>query len=143
MKQTENCKLNLIETSDPFSPEPLNENARIVDELLHGRLMVTVGDYTGAGTAGPGTSCRIEFPFKPLMVVVTCTGAVNYGGCVWYRGMSFGMTAPQGTTTTAASLTWEDRAISWYCPYVASGYTSTQLNENGRKYAYIAFGVQE
>ena len=34
MQQTQNYKLNLIETSDPLSPAPLNENADTLDAAL-------------------------------------------------------------------------------------------------------------
>ena len=34
MQHTDKYKLNLIETSDPFSPEPLNENAQAIEAQL-------------------------------------------------------------------------------------------------------------
>ena len=34
MTQTDKYKLNLIETSDVFSPEPLNQNTRAVEAQL-------------------------------------------------------------------------------------------------------------
>ena len=34
MQQTQNLKLNLIETSDPLSPAPLNENTSTLDAAL-------------------------------------------------------------------------------------------------------------
>ena len=34
MQQTENLKLNIIESTDTFSPEPLNRNTRKIDEVL-------------------------------------------------------------------------------------------------------------
>lgn len=44
MQQTEKYKLNLIETSDPFSPAPLNENAEKTEAAL--------ADMQSALTAG-------------------------------------------------------------------------------------------
>lgn len=35
MKQTNYYKLNLIETSDRFSPDPLNENTRLLEQALN------------------------------------------------------------------------------------------------------------
>ena len=57
MKQTENFKLNLMETSDPFSAKPLNDNFNALDALLKKRdeeinskrLFVDAGTYTGDG----------------------------------------------------------------------------------------------
>ena len=45
MKQTETYKFNLIETSDDFGPEKLNENAEAVErELLAARADAAAGD---------------------------------------------------------------------------------------------------
>lgn len=38
MQQTETYKLNLIETSDPFSPQALNENTQKLEEVVHEKL---------------------------------------------------------------------------------------------------------
>ena len=45
MQQTQNLKLNLIETSDPLSPAPLNENADTLDAAL-AALDETAADLT-------------------------------------------------------------------------------------------------
>lgn len=47
MQQTTKYKLNLIETSDPFSPAPLNENA----QKLEGALSAETAARTAADTA--------------------------------------------------------------------------------------------
>ena len=36
MQQTETYKLNLIESSDPFLPDALNENTRKIEEVVDG-----------------------------------------------------------------------------------------------------------
>ena len=38
MQQTETYKLNLIETSDPFSPQALNENTQKIEEVVSEKL---------------------------------------------------------------------------------------------------------
>ena len=38
MQQTETYKLNLIETSDPFSPQALNENTQKLEEVVSEKL---------------------------------------------------------------------------------------------------------
>ena len=45
MQQTQNLKLNLIETSDPLSPAPLNENTSTLDAAL-AALDETAADLT-------------------------------------------------------------------------------------------------
>lgn len=47
MKQTEHYKLNLIESTDTFSPTPLNENATLLEQAL---------DAASAGTAAEAQS---------------------------------------------------------------------------------------
>ena len=44
MQQTETYKLNLIETSDPFSPEPLNKNM----EAVEAQLAAVCGEFAAA-----------------------------------------------------------------------------------------------
>lgn len=87
MQQTETYKLNLIETSDTFSPAPLNENmekleaalggvqaeASAGEEALDQRLTVlearkfVAGTYTGDGS---GTGQFINLGFTPIAVLV-------------------------------------------------------------------------
>lgn len=82
MQQTETYQLNLIETSDNFSPVPLNENMDKVeakfaaldgaDEALDSRVTVleahriAIGTYKGNGS----TSQTIQLGFTPLAVLV-------------------------------------------------------------------------
>lgn len=90
MQQTEKYKLNLIETSDTFSPNPLNENAQKIEAqlsaeaaaresavsglssritVLEGHKIAT-GIYPGtAGTNDP-TIQFIPLPFTPRIVFV-------------------------------------------------------------------------
>lgn len=84
MQQTEKYKLNLIETSDTFSPNPLNENAQKLEAALdikanaadHAALEQRVqalelhhfaaGTYTGDGNA----SQFIALGFTPEVVMI-------------------------------------------------------------------------
>ena len=80
MQQTETYKLNLIETSDTFSPDPLNENTQKLEAALSAlgggstaldsRITVleghkiAIGTYKGSGTV----SQTIQVGFTPLVV---------------------------------------------------------------------------
>ena len=98
MQQTETLKLNLIETGDPLSPAPLNENAEKLETALaaldgtaaaetaartaettalDARVTalelkkVVVGTYIGnASASDPTTKQSIELGFKPAAVLV-------------------------------------------------------------------------
>ena len=94
MQYTDKYKLNLIETSDAFSPDVLNENTRKVEDVLaaqsaaeatardaadgaldqrltvlEGRRLV-VGTYTGNGNKN---GMHVELGFTPAVLLVTGT----------------------------------------------------------------------
>ena len=213
MQQTETCKLNLIETSDPFSPDALNENARTldaqlarvdaaaaaekarvdaaaaaekarvdaaaaaekarvdaalaakaektaltaeetarkaedarlaseiarVDGVLNGRVRFASGQYTGDGVLTSSAKFkRLEFPFKPMLVVITDTTHAGYGGYLWARGNSRGTIYNNNGSLYIAIVQWEDRAVAWYHSNTSALY---HLNDKGATYFYLAFGV--
>lgn len=85
MQQTENLKLNLIETGDPISPAPINENAEKLeaalmalngaDAALDARVTlleakkIYFGTYTGDGVYGKGDQ-TIDLGYSPLALIV-------------------------------------------------------------------------
>ena len=90
MQQTETLKLNLIETGDPISPAPLNDNAEKLETALaaldgtaanlQGRVTVleakkmVVGSYIGnAETRYSAIIQTIELGFAPIAVLVSGT----------------------------------------------------------------------
>ena len=97
MQQTQTYKLNLIESSDPFSPDALNANTQKVEDVLarreavsdeklaemDGRVTVleghkfTWGSYHGNG----GSSQTVQIGFTPVAVLVVGTrgGSINLG----------------------------------------------------------------
>lgn len=95
MQQTQTYKLNLIETSDTFSPAPLNENAQKVEAqfsaeaaaraaetaALDQRVTVleakkiVAGTYTGDGVI---TGQTINLGFTPRVVYVQANGGLSW-----------------------------------------------------------------
>ena len=161
MQQTDKYQFNLIETSDPFSPEPLNENTRALEAQLSS-LSAAKADQTAltAETAArealdaarlrykldsyKGTDAktvRLEFDFKPLLLIVTAQGNYLYGGHPWIRGAKYGRAYFYTGTARLVSPVWEDRAVQW------DNYTSTNamdwLNDASTTYNYLAIGVAE
>ena len=89
MQQTQNYKLNLLETSDVFSPNPLNENMEKVEAAIAAEAAaldqrVTVleahrivsGSYAGIDN-GTGLPQDIMLGFTPKLVVAKREG-INY-----------------------------------------------------------------
>ena len=178
MQQTKTCKLNLIGTSDVFSPEPLNENARTLETQLDavrgefaaadaglsgqvaaleaakaektalaaleaGQLRFKYSTYTGDGTSGKSNPTRLEFDFKPLLLIVSSPGSPIYGGRVWLRGAARGTSAQLETgTVKSVTLTWEDRAVEWV-NYGVNDNAELRLNIDGSTYYYFALGISE
>lgn len=93
MQQTNKYQLNLIETSDPFSPVPLNENAGILEaqlarldgadaalearaDGLEGRVTalevhkMAVGNYVGNKGFSDSSWRTFELGFTPILVIV-------------------------------------------------------------------------
>ena len=79
MQQTETYKLNLIESSDPFSPAALNENTQKLEEVVSGKLedmdqRVTVLEakkFTRGSYKGTGIDRQfIQLPFTPIAVLI-------------------------------------------------------------------------
>ena len=166
MQHTDKYNFNLIETSDPFSPDALNENAEALEAQLAaldaakaeqtdlsalsarvgaletGRLRYKFGEYTGDGTAGRDVYTRLEFDFKPVLLIIFHPHGEGYGGIPWMRGMRSGRTYFSPSTTRLATLIWEDRAVQWF--YGATGAPAEdQLNALGTVYPYLALGVAE
>lgn len=103
MQHTETYNLNLIETSDTFSPDPLNQNAQALenaveaaraeaqaaDSALDARLKVfeakrfKMGTYKGAG-AGTEYPLTVNVGFTPTMVFASTfdgtSGGILYSG---------------------------------------------------------------
>ena len=86
MQQTETYKLNLIESSDPFLPDALNENTRKIEEVVQeklaemdARVTVTELHQAAAGTFSykNDTAQTIELGFTPKAVYVRMTSTGN------------------------------------------------------------------
>jgi hypothetical protein len=79
MQQTETYKLNLIESSDPFLPDALNENTRKIEEVVHEKLgemdqRVTVLEAkkfaVGTYKAEMNETLKVEVGFTPIALYV-------------------------------------------------------------------------
>ena len=114
-----------------------------VGALETGKLVWTFGEYTGNGKYGSSSNyTRIEFDFKPLVVVVCDTVNGGYGGYPWLYGTKQGHVVPSSSPGWEAALVWEERAVRFYLLFNASS-AEYQLNYSGRKYKYFALGIEE
>ena len=87
MQQTETYKLNLIESSDPFLPNALNENTQKIEEVVQeklgemdARVTVLEGRRLAMGNyVGEGKHVEISLGFNAKVLVVFSTGTATVG----------------------------------------------------------------
>lgn len=137
MQQTEVYKLNLIETTDPFSPAPLNENTEKLEtalstetSALDARVTALEAKYFVFGTyTGNGASSQfVELGFKPRAVI-----AHNYY-IQYYSAFALDTQPAMGTITKVLEI-----AENGFYARNDSSAQSRDMNENGRHYNFIAF----
>lgn len=124
MQQTDKYQLNLIETSDTFSPAPLNENAQkleaaldaaraeaaAADAALDQRVQAFEAKHFAYGSYTPQSKrLDIDLGFQPAIVLVMAYGnthsevlMADVGG---YTGGHSGGVTPNGFWVKAASST--------------------------------------
>lgn len=132
--QTGKYKLNLIEPTDPFLPDALNQNTMKLEEAVSGHLedmdqRLTVlearhfayGIYVGndpRSTSGVLLTQLIPLPFAPTAVFVATPGT-EYS--------TFGFAVKNGNAP--------------YLKLVENGFTAQgNVNYQGQRFGFIAFG---
>lgn len=110
-----------------------------VGSLEEGRLVFKFDTYIGSGTYTSKNPSRLEFDFKPLLLLIAPVASTSTGGFPWLRGQTSGKTLQNNSYQIIGStLTWEDRAVSWY-----GGSSSVQMSEKDTVYYYFALGIRE
>ncbi len=138
MQHTTKYQLNLIEPSDEFSPDPLNQNTQKVEDELARRPCIVYGTYTGTGEYGPEHPCKLEFDFKPLIFIPYSTGTYNSTGHVWTYGIKKGIIYEVSDSVFLANISWTENSVSWY----STDSVGDQLNSKGIEHPYIAIGLR-
>lgn len=130
MQQTQTYKLNKPETTDVFTPAPLNENA----DKLEGALTALDGRVTTleahravvGGFEGNGTTQTIELGFTPIFVLV--------------YNFNVGLNHAMATQDRAAS--GMEGGYHYECLKIVEGGFTVQLaagiNTNRISYNYLA-----
>lgn len=166
MQQTNKYQLNLIESGDTFSPDPLNENMEKVEAALEAvdtaldekvaeamsamgtgghNARIAFGSYTGNGNYGSSKPNSLTFDFHPVMVFI----ANNNAGSSDSEGIFFTRSSKQSSYIANVGgnciATWSDYGLSWYgSSSSTSGYTvKFQQNVSGVTYSYVAIGYSD
>lgn len=150
MQQTSKYQFNLVDATDDFSPEPLNQNAQktedkfaeveadladLVTEVGAGghNCRIACGTYTGTGSYGSVHRCSIAPGFRPLAVFLATNQYTSSAPAVFIRGMSRQAGVQTGYNV---SLSWSDTTVSWY----DTGSALAQGNTEGYQYYYVVIG---
>ena len=142
MQQTDKYKLNLIERTDPFSPDALNENTQKMEDALKTKAgtaetgqqfaalaarvttlegkKIAIGTYTGNGDA----QTPIQFPFAPSALVIQLPTSSN--SFIVMQGVPLKNNGTEFARLEGAEL---------YAPSSATA----PLNYNGMQYSFLAF----
>ena len=145
MQQTTKYQFKLIEGSDDFSPQPLNDNVEKVEEALMeletglgevadaytpSNKPYVVGTYTG--TAGGSGSKTFELGFQPSVLIVS--------------GCSTSSSGSGGASQYGYFLITGGNACSEFVAFTSTGFTLSQVDgkfprllDHGTTYDYIAF----
>ena len=167
MERTENYQLCLWDPEDKVLRTDFNEDNEKIEQALaeletdkaeqtalsalvgqvtaleQGQLRFKFDTYAGNDEAGSSHPTRLDFDFKPLMLLIIHPSSQYYGGFPWLRNMSQGRCFINSSgNTNYLRITWEDRAVQWYSPY-SNAEGADQLNAKGTTYRYLALGIAE
>lgn len=144
MQKTETYQFNLIEGSDAFSQEPINENIKAIEAILAKMPRFQAGTYTGTGGSGEDSPNSLTFNFEPKLVMIS--GDTYYS--IFLANNQHGITLSHslGTDHIRQKLSWDGNTVTWYADghyqnHTIYGITAfDQLNSGGTVYNYLAIG---
>ncbi len=161
MQQTSKYQFNLVDSTDDFSPVPLNQNAQKTEDLIEGveqdlsdmaeeldalsaglgsggkTCRVAWGTYTGTGTTGADQPTVFNFDFRPVMLVVERKDGEHEHPFIIIQGVTQMPMNFAGYHLTY--VTWGDRQIKLHGLSTAD----VQFNMSGWVYQYLALGYDD
>ena len=165
MQQTSKYQFNLVDTTDDFSPAPLNQNAQKTETLLAGmeedlaaledsvdsqlaavtaalgsgghNARIAWGSYTGTGTYGASAPTVFSCDFYPVLLVAEWENYEYGHPLVLLNGVTV-MPTVFGSYH-AVSVAWTSRQVSIYSTTAAD----VQFNMEGATYHYMILGYDD
>lgn len=135
MQRTDKYKFNLIERDDDFSPDPLNQNAQLLESILDGRARLVAGSYTGTGEYGADHPTVLEIPDAERPPSVIMVGHPDgFYKAVLVRGMEKYCVWWENYRTHDILVTWTDKGARWY----STEGDAYQFNNRSSTYFYVA-----
>ena len=162
MQQTSKYQFNLVDTTDDFSPAPLNQNTQKAEAILTGvevalangletveegleelkaglgsgghNARIAWGTYTGTGTYGASNPTVFSCDFYPLLVVVEWQNYQYGHPLILARGVTTMPTNFNGYHTV--TVAWGNTQVEIYTTVSAD----VQFNMAGEAYHYVILG---
>ena len=150
MQQTTKYQFNLVDATDDFSPDPLNQNAQKAETLIAGvesdladlvtevgagghNCRIAWGSYTGTGGYGAGSPNSLNVGFYPVLLLLMDQEEAAFSGLPAHVMRGYSVQNAYGGTRT---WSWQDNGVSWYHDELAE----YQYNLSGHTYLYCVLG---
>ena len=129
----------------------IDNNYSELSSALNSKAKIAVGSYVGTGVSGVGHDNRLTFPFVPKIVIIRAETSSSYifPAIFVYGTDSNFVFETQSNYIEGANfagwrvlvLTWNGTTLYWRCGTSdENSHPDYQLNENGKKYIYVAIG---
>lgn len=160
MQQTSKYQFKLIEGTDDFSPDPINDNMEQVETQLSNldtnltsqledmmgnlgsvgkNLRVIEGSYIGTGGSNANSPTRLTFSFRPVVLFIYCTSApLITGPMILMRPVSMGTRLVGDNGAKPISVAWANKYVTWFT--YSGGTAADQMNTENATYHYVALG---
>ena len=145
MQKTETYKFNLIEATDSFSPDPINENVSILESALASKLG---GDYPGwvtgtyTGTGAVNEPYAVDVGFKPtFLFIIGGTSGYRYGFMLRHGENHFSVSTVRSGGSNAANPMNSGQITCTETGFTVNkndAYNTMTVNE-ADVYYYVAF----
>lgn len=153
MQQTEKYQFNLIEGSDTFLPEALNENMEKAEAALEGKdaaLAAHAADtaarfaqqpkvgfvpFTGTG----GGKVILTFPFQPRMVLLAAAKSESLACFTAVYGQTGGYRTGSYSGIPSFDMEWSGNTLTLK-PNSNTGSPTFYFNQKDTNYLAVAFG---
>ena len=162
MQQTSKYQFKLIEGTDDFLPDPLNENMEKLEEALNQEAelregvaetltalaanvgtagktaRIAWGSYTGTGTYGASAPTVFSCDFYPVLLVAEWQN-YQYGHPLVLLNGVVTMPTVYGGSYSNVSVSWAARQVSTSSTVAAD----VQFNMQGEAYHYMILGYDD
>lgn len=146
MQQTKKYQFNLIEGSDPFSPQPLNENMEKTEAAFAAQQADAAAQFAAlprmhlTSYTGDGQATRtFTFPFKPSVVFLVCLYNTNNAPQMLVQGQEVAVMSYGASLGDRFLISWTGNSVKLTA---ADSGRGGGVIFNGSSSKYAVMGIQ-